>query len=132
MLYITKNIKPEFIDARGEITKLLDDGKAKIRSILYIASKKGTIRANHYHKRDTHWVYMLSGKMTYFEKSIKGPMKETEKAILKKGDMIYSPAKRVHAFLFLEDSEWIVLSTTSRSQRFYEADTVRVPFIDIK
>ncbi|OGN29967.1 MAG: hypothetical protein A3A33_01440 [Candidatus Yanofskybacteria bacterium RIFCSPLOWO2_01_FULL_49_25] len=129
MLHLTKNIKPEFVDARGGITKILDDGKAKIRSILYITGKKGTVRANHYHKKDTHWVYMLSGKMTYFEKSIKGSMKEVEKAILKKGDMVFSPAKRVHAFLFLEDTEWIVLSTTSRHQAHYEADTVRVEFI---
>ena len=71
MLHLTKNIKPEFKDARGVIAKILDDGNAKIRSILYITGKKGTMRANHYHKKDTHWVYMLSGKMTYFEKSIK-------------------------------------------------------------
>ncbi|MEK7583043.1 MAG: cupin domain-containing protein [Patescibacteria group bacterium] len=128
MLYLTKNIKPDFKDARGVIAKILDDGKTKIRSILYITGKRGTVRANHYHKQDTHYVYMLSGKMTYYEKAIAG--KKVEKAILKKGDMIFSPPKRIHAFKFLENTEWIVLSTMSRSQEHYESDTVRVKFIE--
>ena len=128
MLHITKNIKPEFKDARGVITKILDDEKATIRSVLFITGKKGTVRANHYHKKDTHYVYMLSGKMAYFEKSLKGG--KVEKGILKQGDMVFSPAMKVHAFLFLEDTEWIVLSTMSRNQKHYEADTVRVKFIE--
>ena len=128
MLHITRNIKPEHVDARGGITKILDDGKTKIRSILMITGKKGTVRANHYHKKDTHWVYMLSGKMMYYEKTLQGT--KIEKTILKKGDMIFSPAKRIHAFKFLEDTVWIVLSTMSRSRVHYEADTVRVKFIE--
>ena len=127
MLHLTRNIKPDHVDARGGITKILDDGKTKIRSVLYITGKKGTVRANHYHKKDTHYVYMLSGKMLYFEKNITG--KKIERAMLKKGDMIFSPARKVHAFRFLEDTVWVVLSTMSRSQKHYEADTVRVKFI---
>ncbi len=128
MLHIIKNIKPEFVDARGVIAKILDDGKTNIKSILYITGKKGTVRANHYHKQDTHYVYILSGKMEYFEKPLKGGT--VERVVLKKGDMIFSPARKIHAFRFLENTEWIVLSTMSRSQKHYESDTVRVQLIE--
>ena len=60
---IFKQIKPEFTDERGEIFKLLDDGKTVVKSVLLITCKKGAIRANHYHKKDSHYVYMLSGSM---------------------------------------------------------------------
>ena len=74
-----KKIKPEFADERGAITKLLDDGKTSIKSVLLITCKKGSIRANHYHRKDSHYVYMLSGKMEYTEQSLidKNQKKET-------------------------------------------------------
>lgn len=128
-MQLFKNIKPEFSDARGDITMLLDDGQTNIRSILIITSKKGSIRANHYHQEDSHYCYMYSGKMEYFEKAIDAPDSEAEKVILEKGDMVFSPPRRVHAMRFLEDTVWVVLATKSRKDGAYEQDTVRVKFI---
>jgi quercetin dioxygenase-like cupin family protein len=129
MLNITKGIKPEFTDARGDIMPILDDGTTNIRSVLIINSKKGSIRANHYHKEDSHYCYMVSGKMEYFEKPIDAPDSEIETAIVEAGDMVYSPPMVVHAMRFLEDTTWIVLATKSRKDGAYEDDTVRVKFI---
>ncbi len=129
MLHLTKKITPEFVDARGAITKILDDGKTAPRSILLITGKAGTVRANHYHKTDSHYVYLYSGKMEYFEKPVDGDASTVESTLMETGDMIYSPSMRVHAFRFIEDSVWVVLAMNSRSQKDYEADTVRVPFI---
>ena len=69
---IVRKIKPEIKEKRGDITKLLDDGKSKIKSILLITSKAGSVRSNHYHRKDAHWIYILSGKMGYYEKPVKG------------------------------------------------------------
>ena len=124
-----KNIKPEFVDDRGAITHLLDDGKTNIRSTLIIASKKGAVRANHYHKEDSHYCYMLSGKMEYFEKPVEGDDSQIEKAVLETGDMVYSPPMAIHAMRFLEDTTWVVLATKSRKDGAYEDDTVRVKLI---
>ncbi len=129
MLHIIKNIAPEFSDARGDITMLLDDGKTNVRSMLIITSKKGSVRANHYHKEDSHYCYMLRGRMEYFEKAVDAPDSEAEKIVLEEGDMIFSPAMRVHAMRFLEDTVWVVLATKSRKDGAYEQDTVRVKFI---
>ncbi|OGH68391.1 MAG: hypothetical protein A3I29_04065 [Candidatus Magasanikbacteria bacterium RIFCSPLOWO2_02_FULL_44_11] len=131
-MHITKNIMPEFVDNRGSITKILDDGKTAPRSILYIVSKKGSVRANHYHKEDSHYVYLLSGKMEYFEAPVKDGIPDQSKresVVLASGDMVYSPPMLAHAMRFLEDTTWVVLAMNSRSQDHYEADTVRVKLI---
>ena len=124
---IFKNIKPEFVDDRGAITKILDDGKTVIKSVLLITSKKGTVRANHYHKTDSHYCYLLSGKMEWREKLLKGG--KVEKAVLKMGDMVFTPPLRMHASKFLEDSVFLAFATESRSQADYENDTVRIKLI---
>lgn len=127
MVNITRGIAPEFIDARGEIFKLLDDGKTSIKSVLLITSNKGAIRANHYHKKDSHYVYMLSGSMEYTEQPLKGGKKES--VIIKKGDLLYTPPMTIHAMRFLEDSAFLTLATESRRQKAYEDDTVRIKLV---
>ena len=121
-----RHISPEFVDDRGEITRILD-AQAPIRSILSITSKKGSIRSNHYHKKDTHYCYLVSGKMEWFEKPVDGG--EVESAVFEPGDMIFTPAMTIHAVRFLEDSVFLTFATEARNQADYEADTVRVTLI---
>lgn len=120
-------IKPDFVDDRGEIFKLLDDGKTDIKSVLLITCKKGSIRANHYHKTDSHYSYMVSGSMEYFERPING--KKTESIIVKEGEIVFTPPMVEHAMRFLEDSVFLALATKSRQHKSYEEDTVRVKLI---
>jgi quercetin dioxygenase-like cupin family protein len=124
---VIRNIKPEFVDERGEITKILDDGRSVIKSIILITSKKGAIRANHYHKQDSHFAYMLTGSMEYTEKPVEGGKKES--IIVKAGDMVYSAPMVIHAMRFLEDSSFLTLATEWRKQEAYEEDLVRVKLI---
>ena len=131
-----RQIKPEFVDERGGITRILDSA-SPIRSILLITSKKGSIRSNHYHKKDTHYCYLVSGKMEWFEKPAdKGDgeielfEKPVESAVLEPGDMIFTPAMIIHAVRFLEDSVLLTFATEGRNQADYEADTVRVTLIE--
>jgi quercetin dioxygenase-like cupin family protein len=69
---IVKKIKPFHVDERGEMSHLLDNA-SNITSVLYITCKKGAIRANHYHKKDTHYSYMVEGSMEYTYKNLKTP-----------------------------------------------------------
>ncbi len=123
-----KKIMPEFIDDRGAITKILDDGKTIIKSILLITCKKGAIRANHYHQKDSHYCYLISGRMDYLEEPVGQPDKR-QAALVEAGDMIYTPPMAVHAMHFTEESVFIAFATESRAQENYEADTVRVKLI---
>ena len=122
-----RHIVPEFVDDRGAITRILD-AQRPIRSILSITSQKGSIRSNHYHKKDMHYCYLVSGKMEWSEKPVEGG--EMESAILEPGDMVFTPAMTIHAVRFLEDSVFLTFATESRNQADYEADTVRVTLIE--
>jgi len=122
-MIIKRNITADFRDKRGSITKILDDGKTKIRSILMIDSKSGSIRSNHYHKKDSHWIYVFKGKMEYYEKSLKKGSK-IKKVVLQPGDAIFTPPLFVHATKFLEKSLIFAFSTKSRNQKDYEEDTI--------
>ena len=125
---LTANIKPEFVDDRGGITKILDDGKTTIKSVLLITSKAGSVRSNHYHKKDAHWIYMITGSMEYYEKPVRGKSKP-KKVIVHARDLIYTPPMAIHAVKFLEDSVFIALSPRSRDQKAYETDTIRVKLL---
>ena len=95
---------------------------------MYITSKAGTIRSNHYHKKDTHYCYLQSGKAEWYEQPVEGG--ELEKEVLEAGDTIYTPAMVKHAVKFLEDSVLLAFSTLAREdQEAYENDTVRVELI---
>ncbi len=132
MVTVLRGIKPEFVDERGGITRVLDDGRTVIRSVLLITSRKGAIRANHYHRKDSHYSYLLSGRMEYSEQPVDSSGKahgKTETVILEAGDMVYSAPMVLHAMRFLEDSVFLALATESRHRQAYEEDTIRVKLI---
>lgn len=124
---IIRDIKPEFVDERGGITRILDDEKFSVHSILYITSKAGTTRSNHYHKTDAHWCYLLSGKMEYYEKPVEGGT--IEQTTVNQGDMVFSDSMIIHTMKFPEDSVFLAFSKNPRNQKDYEADTVRVELV---
>ncbi|MEK7502006.1 MAG: cupin domain-containing protein [Patescibacteria group bacterium] len=125
---IIKKIKPFFIDERGEMSYLLDNAN-NITSVLYITCKKGAVRANHYHKKDTHYSYMVNGSMEYTYQDVKAKNAKKHKIIVKKGEIVESPPMTIHAMRFLEDSSFIALTTESRDRKKYEKDTVRVKLV---
>ena len=127
---LIRGIKPEFTDERGDIFSLFDEnGKTVIKSALFITCKEGAIRANHYHKEDSHYCYMLSGKMEYTAEPVEGENPERKTVIVNAGDIIYTPSMTKHAMRFLEDSAFLALATKSRRDGKYEDDTVKVKLI---
>jgi quercetin dioxygenase-like cupin family protein len=107
-------------------------------------SRKGETRANHWHEKDWHYLYTVSGLLKYEEwpsgKShhlaqlvAGGPhasdcAQETETTILLvgPGQMIFTPPNRAHRLLFLEDTVMISISKLSRRHAEHEADVVRL------
>lgn len=127
MQYV-KKVKPFHVDERGEMSHLLASRKP-ITSAVLITCRKGSIRANHYHKTDTHYSYMLKGGMAYYYRSLNAKNKKVHKVIVKEGDIVHTPPKMLHAMEFLEDSVFIALSTEPRNKKAYEKGTVRVKLI---
>ena len=123
-----KKIKPFFVDDRGGISHLLDR-PSSITSALYITCKKGAVRANHYHKKDTHYSYMIKGSMEYTYKNVNSKNSKEQKAIVRKGEIVETPPMTMHAMRFLEDSAFIALTTEPRDQKKYEKDTIHVKLV---
>lgn len=121
-----KEIKPEFIDERGYIARIIDKAKLEIKSVLLVTSKANTQRANHYHKKDSHYVYCLSGKFKYSEKDVRRPGSKKKSIMIKSGDLILTPPMYWHSMHFVENTEFLAFTTETRSQKKYELDTIRV------
>ena len=134
-LKVSWKVKPFFKDDRGEMSYLLPENQI-ISGALYITCKKGSIRANHYHKKDTHYSYMLKGKMEYAYKELKalasrrsGQNSKLKTVIVSAGEIVVTPPNTIHAMRFLEDSIFLALTTEERDRKKYEKDTVRVKLI---
>lgn len=117
------NLADAFKDQRGTIQPLVD---APFNGCAVITSKKGAIRANHYHLKDWHYSYVLSGSLAYYHRPC-GESASPTREVFKAGDMFYSPPMVEHSMEFLEETVFIVLSGLPREHEDYEADVVRIP-----
>ncbi len=115
-----------FIDRRGSIQPLVD---LMMQSAVMIESKAGSLRANHYHKTDWHYCYVISGQIQYFYKNVNSN-KMPEMITVKEGNMVFTPPLVEHCMKFPEDTVFLTLSRNPRDQETYEADVVRVNLID--
>ena len=124
-IHVTK-INPEFIDERGFISRVVNNSPIKLNSILYIVRKKGSVSANHYHKSDAHYIFVLSGKVKYSEKDMRKEKSAVNTVILEPFDLVLSSPMIAHATEFLEDSVILAFTSENRDQDNYEKDTVRI------
>ena len=113
-------------DARGIIQPLCD---LNMKSASLIVSKANTWRANHYHKKDWHFIYVLKGSFEYYFKKTNSDEK-IKKKIVKKGELLFTGPVVDHAMFYTEETEIIVLSKNPRDQKTYEEDTVRIDFMN--
>lgn len=121
-------LEPPFVDERGAIQPLVD---MKMESCVLISSKKGTVRANHYHKTDWHFCYVMSGAIDYYERP-HGSDETPVKTRFQQGDMIFTGPMIDHAMVYTEDTVFLTLGRNSRSQEVYEADVERIAPIQPK
>ena len=123
----SKLIKNEIRDSgvRGDIISIVD---AKVSNVSIITCNKGTIRSNHYHKKDFHYMFVLEGKIDYFYKSLHN--QEVKYLSVLPGQNIYTPNNEIHATYFPLETKLIVSSGFPRDQETYENDTVRVEFLN--
>ena len=120
------HIDPAVKDVRGEITNVFE---GRIEHIALITSQKGTVRANHYHKQDHQFIYLVSGAFESHSVDVKNPEKRQMLAI-KPGDIVETPALIAHAQKFTEDSVFLALTTRQREQGKYEEDTIAYPVVE--
>ena len=123
---ILKHINPVIRDNRGDIINVFE---GPIGHVALISSKKGSVRANHYHEKDHQYIYLVSGAYESHSCSVEKPF---EKQVLKvrPGDLVYTPPHTAHAQKFTEDSVFLALSTLEREDGKYENDTIAFQVIE--
>lgn len=119
-------LEKPFVDERGAIQPLVD---VPMESCVLISSKKGTVRANHFHRTDWHYCYVLDGAIDYYHRP-HGSTIKPEKVTIRAGQMFFTPPDVDHSMVFVEDTRFLTWGRNSRAQEVYEADVVRIPPIN--
>lgn len=119
-------LPPAHSDDRGLIQSLVN---FPMKNLSLIVSKKGTVRSNHYHLTDWHYMYVLSGSFDYYFRPSETDQKPSVVRV-KAGEMVFTPPMEDHATVFLEDTQLLAMSRNPRDQEAYEADVKRVVLID--
>ena len=112
-------------DVRGSILSIVDE---RVKNVSIITCLPRTIRSNHSHKKDWHYMYVLEGVMEYFY--VSGNRIFFMK--IKKGENVFTPPKELHATYFPKKTVLLVSSKNKRDKKTYEKDTIREKLIDLK
>ena len=112
-------------DARGAISSIVNEACNNVSIIETIA---GSIRSNHYHKKDWHYMLVLEGSLEYFYFS--NISKKVRFINVLPGQIIFTPNLEIHATYFPDQSKMVVVSGFLRDNVTYENDTVRIDFIN--
>ena len=98
-------LEAPFVDGRGSIQPLVD---MMMESAVLITSKAGSLRANHYHKTDWHYCYVLSGSIEYLHRPT-GSTAEPERILVKAGQMVFTPPMIEHSMVFVTETTFLTL-----------------------
>ena len=105
----------------------ISDLDMKSASIIY--TKKNQWRANHYHKKDWHFIYVTKGSFEYYFRKTNSNEK-IKKKVVGVGQLLFTGNMVDHAMFYTEETEILVVSKNPRDQETYEEDTVRIDFMD--
>lgn len=119
-------LEAPFADERGAIQPLVDQD---MKSCVLITSKGGTVRANHYHKTDWHYCYVVEGRIEYYHRP-HGADEAPQRVVVQQGQMFFTPPMVDHAMVFKQDCTFLTWGRNSRQQEVYEADVVRLQLVD--
>ena len=127
--YLDKDIiklPNDYDDERGIIQPLCD---LNMKSASLIVTKPNSWRANHYHKKDWHFIYVLEGTFEYYFRKTDSKDK-IKKIVVKKDQLLFTGHLVDHAMLYTEETKILVLSKNPRDQKTYEEDTARIDFMN--
>ncbi len=110
------------IDQRGLIQVLIHEHHG---SVVVIDSVPQVQRANHYHKDDYHYSYIIKGSIIYYERKV-GSTEIPTKYHYEAGQMFYTGPMIEHCMYFVEPTIFIALGGKTRTPEEYEEDLVRL------
>lgn len=115
-----------FTSPAGHIYNLKHGGCSGSVSVLLCNA--GTTRGNHYHREDSHWLFVVSGKVDYYERAV-GNTERPLPQSFGPGEMFYTPPMREHVSYFPVDTVLVSISDRTRTHEEHEKDLVRVKIL---
>ena len=116
-----------FVNANGEIQNLVLE---RFTSAALIKSVAGSVRANHYHKTDWHYSYVLNGAVWYYWRPV-GSQEQPQHQVFGPGTMFFTPPLVEHAMVFPEQTDFLTFAKNVRDHEHHEADLVRVNLVGV-
>lgn len=114
-------LDPPFVNDAGAIQNLL---LHECGSVALIRSKAGSVRSNHYHRTDWHYLYVFSGEMLYQARRVGGTSYPPAQRV-RSGQMVFTPPMVEHRTTFPVDTVLISMARLPRDHATHEADLVR-------
>jgi len=118
----------EFVDERGRITNY--ELPEPINWIGWIESKKGTVRANHWHPIQQQKCILISGRYISVFKDLKTPNAPMTTQLMEPGDVVVTEPQVAHTMVFLEDSLFLNLVNGEREHDNYGKHTLPYELVD--
>ena len=119
----------EFIDDRGKISNY--DLPEPINMIGYIESKKGTMRANHYHPVQEQKCLLIKGQFISIYKDLIDENATKVTHVVNEGEMIVTQPNVAHTMVFTEDTIFLNLVRGEREHENYGiTHTIPYKFVD--
>lgn len=113
-----------FINHNGIIQNLIEQ---PIGGIAVITSKKDSVRSQHFHLTNWHYLYVIKGSLNYYERDVNGENKKGP-ILFKQGEMFFTPPNKIHKVEFIEDSIILSMAKLSNEKEQHDKDTVKEEF----
>lgn len=112
------------VNGAGRIANIKHVGYPGAASILWCNA--GAYRASHFHREDSHLLYVLEGEVRYLERSVGGTEAEIDETFGPE-EAFDSPPMREHILIFSAPTILLSYADRPRTHEEHEADVVRVP-----
>ena len=122
------SIPTPFVDDRGSIQIISHEHNG---SIAVIKSEAGAERANHYHKEDYHFCYVIYGQIYYYERNV-GETHPPKRTVFTEGEIFYTGPMVEHCMYFPIATAFVTMGGKTRRQDDYENDLVRIASLHIE
>lgn len=132
-------LEEPFKNDAGEIWNIVES--RGMTSATFIKSVAGSVRSNHKHKQDWHFIYVVSGLMYYYEKQHPTMPENLDDHVVETplhryrvgaGRMIFTRPGVEHTTFFPVDTLVVTLNHQSRSHVNHESDVVRTQPLVVK
>ena len=128
--YVKKG-QNEFVDKRGKISNY--ELPEPVNLVGYIDSKKGTIRANHFHPVQEQKCILVKGQFISIYQDLLNRKSQKITHVVNEGDLIITKPNVAHAMVFTKDSTFLNLVRGEREHKNYGiTHTIKHKLVDDK